>query len=184
MLMLLKILFYNYYQTIHSVGPARIDRTRKLPTPDNNEVVQGAGRTNEPVYGRDNNKISLHCFYSGLGQPITQWFFVLPSGMQVPVNSSDPVINITDNSMNLILTIFPFSERYAGTYRCNTSNDAGSDTGDVIVQCKVWFALCVIVVETAIASCLKNGHLLTYYCLKFQITIKAINYLPSIYSCL
>ena len=91
-----------------------------------------------PVYGREGNKISLHCFYSGGRQPITRWYLVFPNATQVLVEMiNDTAISITDDSMNSLLTIFPFSQRHAGTYRCNTSNSAGSDTGDVIVECKI-----------------------------------------------
>lgn len=121
-----------------STDPARINRRKTLPAPGENELVQGAGRTNEPVCGRDNNRLSLHCCYSGIDRPTTRWLFVFPNGTEVPVNTSDPAITVTDDDrMNSVLTIFPFGPRYVGTYRCNTTNIAGTDAGNVNVICKL-----------------------------------------------
>ena len=129
----------------HSIGPSQIDRFKNLPNPSDNEIIQGAGRTKQPVYGNKNNIISLHCNYRSRTEANTQWFHVFLNGTQVPVDTNDPAINITDDGMNSILTIFPFSQRFAGTYRCNTSNEAGSDTGDVIVKCEIIIILHVCV---------------------------------------
>uniref|UniRef100_A0A1X7USI3 Uncharacterized protein n=2 Tax=Amphimedon queenslandica TaxID=400682 RepID=A0A1X7USI3_AMPQE len=116
------------------IGPAQIDRFKELPNPRDNEVVQGAGRRKQPVYGHQNNTISLHCNYRSRVPANTQWLWVFLNGTQVPVDTNDSAINVTDDGMNSILTIFPFSQHFAGTYRCNASNEAGSDTGDVIIE--------------------------------------------------
>lgn len=66
------------------------------------------------------------------------WLFIAEGSTEaVPINdTTDPNIMITDDGMNSVLMIQPFGEAYAGTYRCNTTNIAGTDAGDVNVICK------------------------------------------------
>ncbi|XP_019861922.1 PREDICTED: papilin-like [Amphimedon queenslandica] len=65
------------------------------------------------------------------------WLFIAEGSTEaVPINASDPNIMISDDGMNSVLMINPFEEAYAGTYRCNTTNIAGTDAGDVNVVYK------------------------------------------------
>jgi hypothetical protein len=115
--------------------PAIIDRGSPLPFPRFNEVVSGAGRPDEPVQVRQGMDVTLHCPYSGIDPASTRWFFVRPDRFAVPINATgNPAFMVTDNGTNLILTITSFGRDLQGTYRCGTTNNAGDDSGDVVLQ--------------------------------------------------
>ena len=119
------------------VDPAKIDRTIPLPRPLVNEVIDGAGRPDDPLKVVNNETVILHCPYSGIDPANTDWYLVRSDHVAILINASaNPAYTVTDNESNVILTISPFTRDLAGTYRCFTTNNAGNDTGDVILQCK------------------------------------------------
>ena len=86
----------------------------------------------------DGITVKLHCCVTGIEDPVTTWYKIADDGTHIPINTSDPDITInTDDPLNPILCISPFSSRHAGKYRYNTTNNAGDDSGDVDIKCKL-----------------------------------------------
>lgn len=107
------------------------------------EVIDGAGRPDEPLRIPNNRTVILHCPYTGVDPALTDWFLVRSDGAEILINASlNPAFSVSDNGSNVILTISPFTPDLAGTYRCSTTNNAGDDDGDIVLQCKWSLLLC------------------------------------------
>uniref|UniRef100_A0A1X7U7C0 Ig-like domain-containing protein n=1 Tax=Amphimedon queenslandica TaxID=400682 RepID=A0A1X7U7C0_AMPQE len=114
--------------------PARIDRQQSLPTPGPNEVVIGAGRSEEPNNVTFGRSVKLFCPFTGIGQADATWLRVQPDGFTAEINTSLAVFSMNNTGNMSVLTISPFTEEFEGTYRCITTNIAGDDAGDVVLQ--------------------------------------------------
>lgn len=110
--------------------PARISRTSTLPPPQSStNIVIGVDRSSSITTVMNGRTVELHCPYSGIETPETRWFKV-DGPTSIPISTGNPPgYTVTDSMNNLILQINSFNSAFAGTFLCNTSNNAGDDQG-------------------------------------------------------
>ncbi|XP_003389282.1 PREDICTED: hemicentin-1-like [Amphimedon queenslandica] len=117
--------------------PARIDRQQTLPPPGPNEEVIGAGRPDEPNEVTPGRTVRLFCPFTGIDPANTTWLRVRPDGFTTEIDTSLPAFSINNTGNVSVLIISPFTREFEGTYRCTTTNIAGDDAGDVVLQATV-----------------------------------------------
>ena len=125
---------FSYIQKNFPADPARIDRQLSLPIPGPNEEVIGAGRPDEPKEIVPGKTVRLYCPFIGIDPANTTWLKVRPDGFTTIINTSHPAFSINNTGNVSILTISPFTKEHESTYRCTTTNIAGNDEGDVVLQ--------------------------------------------------
>ena len=128
---IITVFTYNF-----AIDPARIDRQQTLPPPGPNEEVIGAGRPDEPNEVTPGKTVRLYCPFTGIDPASTIWLRVRPDGFTAQIDTSLPAFSISNDSNVSVLTISPFTREFEGTYRCTTTNIAGDDAGDVVLQGK------------------------------------------------